>query len=319
VSDVSIIIAHREHDEAKASAYPLGLWMTLQSCMQDLEGSGIDYSFSIVTNGVERLHSDTTNVLHWTQEKAKKVEYLEHLPFVCPPPVARQTAIENSTGKILFLFDNHIMVKPGYFKRALESMEKYNMDMLHSTTRFFQGEKDCYHYKLRLAKNFWGEADDSPMFPEPYLIAVGGHGGCVIRRDAFDAVGGYQWGGWDGYGGEETYFDLKMWLLGRKVWLDPELLHYHYAGNRGYKRHYTDEFFINMMSVANIIGGEDWLYKVQDSFATNYMKMKSDKNMYDLMMIAQDKSAYHAEWLASKRECTLDELLEFFKQAKIAH
>lgn len=316
--DISVIIAHREAEECKASAYPMGLWMSMQSIIQDLKDSGFTYEFSIVTTGLKTLHSDTTNALHFVQ-KYGVIGYVEHFAEVLAPPVARQKAIDKAKGKYLFIFDNHIMVPPGYFKRAIESMEKYNMDSLHSVTRFFFGENDCYEYNLRLDKNFWGEATFEPKSQEPYRIAVAGHGGFVVRRDVFEEVGGYNWDGWDGYGGEETYFDLKLWLLGKNNWIDPKLLHYHYAGNRGYKRHYTDEFFINMMAIANIIGGEDWMYKVQASFATNYMKVNTGRSIFDLMMIAQEKSKEHSAWLASKRKMTLDELLAYFTANNIAY
>jgi hypothetical protein len=328
--DLSIIIAHRDVNEfpcidcktGKAvnasAAAPLGLWVTIHSIMEDLENSGLSYEFCILTNGSEKPHSDTQNVLHWL-DLTKHLTWVEHSVEPVSPPHARQRCTEHATGKYLFFFDNHVMVKPGYFKRALQSMEKYRMDMLHSTTRFFFGEKDCYHYKLKLNQNFWAESDFDAKSEEPYRCAMGGHGGFIVRRDVWEEVGGYGWENFKGYGGEESYFDLKMWLLGKENWIDPKLLHYHFAGSRGYKRHYTDEFFINMMGVANIIGGQDWMYKVQDSFTQNYMKMKTGKSIFDLMIEAEALSSEHAAWLASRRKLTLDELLDKFKADGIAH
>lgn len=329
--DISIIIAHRDVNEFPctsckdgkafnaASSAPLGLWATVHSIMEDLTNlPDVTYEFCIAVNGVEKFHADTQAVLHWLN-LAGKLKWAGHSVEPQAPPVARQQCVEQSTGKYLFFFDNHILVKPGYFKRALESMVRYDMDMLHSTTRFFFGEKDCYHYNLKLAKNFWAEAVFEPQCPEPYQIAAGGHGGFVVKADVWREVGGYGWSNFAGYGGEELYFDLKMWLLGKKNWLDPKLLHYHYAGNRGYKRHYTDEFFVNMMGVANIIGGSAWLYRVQDSFTNKFFKRNTGKSIFDLMMLAQSRSAEHAEWLAAKRIMTLDELLVFFEREGIAH
>lgn len=330
LKDITIIVAHRDVNEfpctscsdgkainAAASA-PLGLWATLHSCMEDLSNTGFSYEIRVITNGTEKPHSDTRNVLHWLNQ-TKYLTFSEHSIDPLSPPVARQRATVGATGKYLFFFDNHILVKPGYFKRAIESMEKYNMDMLHSTTRFFFGEKDCYHYTLRLEKNFWAESCFEKQRDEPYRIACAGHGGFIVRRDVWEEVGGYNWPNFKGYGGEEIYFDLKMWLLGKNNWVDPQLLHYHFAGNRGYPRHYTDDFFVNMLGVANIIGGEKWLYKVQKNFTKNYFKVNTGMTIFDLMVEAKSRSKEHAAWLTEKRQLTLDELLVYFKDNSIAH
>jgi hypothetical protein len=140
----------------------------------------------------------------------------------------------------------------------------------------------------------------------------------MVRKDVWDAVGGY-WDGFVGYGGEEPYFDLKCWELGYEVWVDPKIIHYHYAGDRGYRRHYTDEYFINMMAVANIIGGHHWLEKVGYNFLKNYPKSNTGKDMFDLQVEAQQRSQAHADYLASVRKMNLDELLQYFKQNLIAH
>jgi hypothetical protein len=327
--DLSIIIAHRDVNEfpctscngvavnAAASA-PLGLWATVHSCMEDLSNTDLKYEIRIQTNGTDKPHTDTLTVLHWLQSTGK-LTYSDNSVEPLAPPVARQMCVKDATGKYLFFFDNHILVKPGYFKRAIESMEKYNMDMLHSTTRFFFGEKDCYHYTLRLTKNFWAESCFEKQKEEPYKCAAGGHGGFIVRKSVWDEVGGYAWKNFKGYGGEEIYFDLKMWLLGKQVWVDPKLVHYHFAGSRGYRRHYTDEFFVNMMGVSNIIGGSDWLYKIQNNFTNNYFKVNTGKSIYTLMMEAEELSKEHAAELAAKRKMTLDELLKYFKREGIAH
>jgi hypothetical protein len=329
MKDFSIVIASREVNEFpckcgdkvknNAASAPMGLWATLHSCEIDLENSGLDYDYSLMINGCEKPHPDTTNILYYMRE-AKKLAYFGKSKEALSPPLARQSAVENCDGKYLFFFDNHCLVKPGYFKRALEMMEKYEMDMLHSTTRFYSGQPDNFHYKLLLKKNFWAESVCTPTDPiNPYKIACGGHGGFVVKRSAFNDVGGYKWDGFKGYGGEETYFDLKMWLMGKTNWIDPQLIHYHYAGNRGYSRHYTDDYFTNMLSVANIIGGNKWMNMVYENLSTKHFKMQTGKSMFDLMMDAEDISKEHAAWLAANRVRTLDEQLAYFDEHKIAY
>lgn len=303
MKDFSIVIAHRGN--------PMGLWATVHSIDSDLEGSGYDYDFSIYVNGEKdkRPHPDTKVLFHFmTQAGRLGWEGFSQAPLA--PPTARHVAAQHVDGKYLFFFDNHCLVKPGYFSAALKTFEQ-GADMVHSVTRYYspEAEKPLFEYKLTLEKNFWAEAVPTPVDPErPYRILAGGHGGFAVRHDVWDEVGGY-WDGFEGYGGEEMYFDLKMALLGKTNYLVPKMVHYHYAGQRPYKRHYTDEFYKNMLCCANIIGGKDWMNKVYGSFSKKFPKMMTGKTLFDILMEADKHSSEHAAWLASKRLMTLDELL----------
>lgn len=304
--DISIIIAHRGPE--------MGLWMTVESCMMDLENSGLTYEFRICSNGEEKLSEDMKRIKHFVEKTGHMGEFL-HVVQPTSPPSARQMVTENANGKFLFVFDNHCLPYPGYFKRGHDVMEAYHIDFLHSTTRFFAGEGTNYEYKLSLKRDFWTmEPYREPLKEQPYRIAVAGHGGFAVRNSAWKECGGY-WEGFEGYGGEETYTDLKFWLLGKEVWIDPKMIHLHWAGQRLYKRHFTDDYFKNMYMSANCIGGDEWLAKVFSStmrcsrFIPNGVKPTP---IYDLMLEAQKKSKNHSAWIAERRKMTLDELLIWF-------
>ena len=326
--DVSIIIAHRDVNsygcecglsvKNNASAQPLGLWATIHSIEMDLMESGLKYEFCIQTNGDTKLHVDTMTIIEHLRISGK-LGFHGHSKENMSPPNARQAAADHAKGTYLFFFDNHIMVKPGYFKQAIQSMIDYKMDMLHSTTIFFLDEQPVYHYNMKLDRNFWAEGSHTSRNETiPYRIAAAGHGGFVIKASTFKEVGGY-WSGFVGYGGEEIYFDLKMAMLDKTNWIDPKLIHYHYAGNRGYPRHFTDEFYINMMAVANIIGGEKWLNIVYNSFHKRYSKLLTGKTMFDLMDEAQEKSQKHANDLITLRHRDLESQLKYFVDNNIPH
>jgi len=309
--DFSIIIAHR------GSA--LGLWATVHSCEIDLSDPRCKYSYNyrIVTNGEKKLDPDSQNIINQLQ-KANKLGYVHHSEEPLAPPTARQMATEGADGKFLFFFDNHCMVTRDYFRRAIFDFEKYGMDMLHSTTRYFTGEPENFHYTLTLDKNFWtGQCATFPDHPyKPYPVAMGGHGGFAVKRDAWEEVGGY-WTGFEGYGGEESYFDLKMAMLDKTNYLDPYLSHWHYAGTRPYRRHFTDDYYCNMMMCANIIGGQQWMYRVYENFAKS--TKFPGKSIFALLEDAQLKSAEHAAWFAAKRKRTLEEQLVWFRDNNISH
>jgi hypothetical protein len=302
--DVSIIIAHRGAE--------LGLWATIHSCSIELQASGLTYEFCIAVNGEEKLSDDLTRIREYLGRTGTMQEFV-HVAEAMSPPSARQLATESANGKYLFFFDNHCLVNRGYFTRAIESMERYGIDVLHSTTKFFDGCETNYEYHLTLKRDFWtNKPYFDPVDPNvPYKVAMAGHGGFAVKRDFWERIGGY-WPGFVGYGGEESYFDLKTWLFGSSVWLDPQMVHYHWAGVRSYARHFTPDYFRNMLMCANVIGGEQWMYTVFNSFKKFPQRKMKDIEivpLFDILCEAQAKSQQHAKWLADKRVTTLDDFL----------
>jgi hypothetical protein len=320
MKDFSIVIAHRGD--------PMGLWLTIHSCEIELEGTKHDYEYCLCVNGEEdqkksgastRMTGPDLEGIIRHLDKSGKLGHVTIYQKSISPPSARQIAASHAKGNILAFLDNHCLVSKGYFDRALHVMQAKNMDMLHSTTKWFEGDSNVvYHYLLTLSNNFWAKGS---LIPEcgsmqPYRIAAGGHGGFMVRSDVWKEVGGY-WTGFNGYGGEEIYFDLKMAMLDKTNWIDPRLIHWHYAGKRPYARHYSDDYYKNMLMCANIIGGEQWMCKVAHSFADKFPRSKQEP--FDLYMDAYYKSEDHAKQLASIRHRTLEEQLDLFRAEGIAY
>lgn len=308
--DFSIVIPHRGN--------PLGFWATICSCEEELIGSSYKYNYVIVSNG-EKLPEEAKVTIRNLGDKVK-----EHIHIDSPltPPKARQVGVDAADGKILFFFDNHCLVGKTYFDRAMAHMHSGKMDMLHSASRFYNGIT-TYHYTLKLAYNFWGDGGRKPWNEfSPYKVAMSGHGGFVIPKTVWEEVGGY---GPDsllqGYGGEEPLFDLKMWRYGKNVWLDPKLIHYHYTGERGYPRHYTDDYYTNMLTVASCIGGEEWLYKIFNSLLSKSHIRPLNGNpkpWMELLEIATNRSSEYAKEIDSKSIRTLNDCLRMFREEGIA-
>lgn len=307
MADLTIVIPSRGN--------PLGLWATLHSCFQDLEASQISADFVVVTNG-DYVIPEEDQCLQALQSKGVLRKHL-HFSEPLTPPVARQRGAAETDSKYIAFFDNHCIVARQYFERALLDMEQIGMDMLHSTTVFYAGGIANYEYRLKLAHNFWGEAHSVPLVTyKPYKIAVGGHGGFLVRKSVWDEVGGYGPENlFVGYGGEEMLFDLKMWRYGKNNFIDPKVIHYHYTGSRGYDRHHTDDYYTNMLVTAHVIGGEKWLYKVAESFITKpHIRFKPKKSMFDLVEDAYHRSKAYAAEVDAKSKFTLDELLVWFRE-----
>jgi len=314
--DISIIIAHRGPE--------MGLWMTIESCIMDLSSTGYTYEFRVCSNGEEKISDDLKRIKHFTEKSGHMGEFL-HVVQPTAPPTARQMITEKANGRYLFFFDNHCIPTPGYFTRGVSMMDANGIDFLHSTTRFFEGEGLNYSYELALKRDFWTLQPYRELpkgnTGQPYRVACAGHGGFAVRSDFWKKIGGY-YQGFDGYGGEETSTDLKVWRMGGEVWLDPKLIHLHWAGERAYKRHFTDDYFRNMYMSANIIGGDEWLARVFSSTmkCSRFINTKGNKKptpIYDLMLQAQKKSNPYAKWINEHSIRTLDEVLEYLKRESI--
>lgn len=297
----------------------MGLWATISSCEAALSTTDLTANYSVVTNGEPKAKSQGAHLLDFLSRSGKLASH-KHFDDPLTPPDARQSASEDADGKYLAFFDNHCVANADYFARAHANMEHYGMAMLHSTTVFHPGEDPHYHYRLKLASNFWAESE--LMIPnkyKAYRIAAGGHGGFIVRSDVWKRLGGYGPKGlFSGYAGEEITTDLRFWMFGEEVWLDPKLIHYHFVGDRGYPRHYTDDYYRNLMISANVIGGEHWMYKVYDNFVKS-PRMKSDLSMYELMMQASDRSAEYAHYVRTNAKQTLEEQLDYFRENLIAY
>jgi hypothetical protein len=303
--DISVIIPHRGN--------PIGLWATIHGCEIDLINSGLTYEYIVVANGDRELPFELKELKH---QLGDKIGEFIHNPPPLAPPSARQLGAECAVGETLFFFDNHCLVNRGFFQQALSRMKELGADILHSTTIYY-ANKPHYHYVLSLDKDFWvQESKEAPMYyrTEPYRIAMAGHGGFSVRRDTFFEIGGYgPLEMFQGWAGEESYFDLKAAMFGKTNWLDPTLIHYHYASeNRGYPKIHSDNFYRNMMVAANCIGGKVWVDKVFNTFKSG-PKQVSDLTIEDLYAQAIERSDKHRQWIEQHKTFTLEEVLEGFK------
>jgi hypothetical protein len=285
-------------------------WFTLQTCEMAVQNCPARYKFIIVENGrgAEPLPSVAQEFLR--EFAANHPLDLVSVPEALSPPSARNMGAALGTGEYIFFFDSHVVPAHDYFSRAISQMAAKKLDMLHSSYRY--GASDSrFHYQLD--DSFWGtpEVYVPQDRNEPYRCAASGHGGFVVRRSVWEKLGGY-WSDFRAYAGEEVYWDLKMWLTGHEVWIDPKLIHAHLPGARVYQRHYTAHYFINQMACANILGGEELARSKY-----RFLRRIPQAQPFDMMTLfreALDRSAAHAQELQSTFIRSYNEQLEWFAQ-----
>lgn len=317
--DISIVIAHRGD--------PMGLWSSIHSCIEELKHTDYSYEFCICVNGeAERIKSekhkagtilcpDTHAVLHFLS-KSNLLGYLKIIQSSVSPPTARQYASEKASGKYLFFFDNHVLVARNYFSEAINTLEN-EADLVHSKTTFFTGEDDTYEYELLLNTTFWATASLKPKQETAYPIAVAGHGGFAVKTTVWRDVGGYP-DVFRGYAGEELTLDLKLWMQGYQVWINPQMVHYHWAGKRAYARHFTADYYRNLLMSANIVGGYKYLMRVYLHIIKNFPELTSTSFFNILTEAYYASDGYRIE-LHKRAIRTLDEQLDYFDDHRIPY
>jgi hypothetical protein len=208
------------------------------------------------------------------------------------PPAARNIGAAAGKGEFIFFFDDHCDVAPAYFQNAVDTFESVGADCLHGVVEHnYDGEAftetlgKTFHLNLdELDEDFWGTPAPTPYKSHPYRVAVAPHSSFAIKRSVWEEIGGY-WDGFVGWRGGASYLSLKLNMLDKAVYLDPNISHWHFFGNlRDYKTcrlllskssgksleslPFTATRFNSvhdMLSVANIIGGNQWARKVADS------------------------------------------------------
>jgi len=327
-----------------------GLYITIASCEKLLRDSGLDYRYFIVDNG-NPVAGEFREAFDRTLEYVKSTGRAEiiYSAEALSPPSARNRGAAAGKGDLIFFFDNHCKVDSGYFAYSILTHERLNADAVHGRFRFPRWDTCAYHRVQTLKDNFWGMFAEFPLpdslaqfhvsaasdltwpvgQPLPYRAVLTGHGGFSVRRDTWEEVGGY-WDEFLGFGGEESYFDLKLALLGKTNWINPNVSHWHKLDTkRPYK--WTVESFPlyveNMLCAANIIGGHEWARTVANSQRDlkNHWLMQSKESKARLKEReaalgtdmdhekrfdrALQRSDERARWLAGRRLRTLDEVL----------
>ena len=196
----------------------LGVWATMHACESQLRATGFSSEYCVFTNGRE-ADEPLLNMKNAGM-------FLGETDEALPPPVARNCAAVMATGSILVFLDDHVIPGPRWFELVAQALHKY--DVVHTSYQTFLGGPRYFHYSPLNTETMRGDYSTVPQSWKPYPCKAAPHGAWAIRRKDWESLGGY--GDWyDGFGGEEAYFDMKAWAHGMTVGLEPNALYWHYS------------------------------------------------------------------------------------------
>jgi GT2 family glycosyltransferase len=150
------------------------------------------------------------------------------------PPQGRNLAASKARGEYLVFLDDHVLPTADWFTEVLLRRK----DLMHGAYKTSLGSAPTYFHFYGIKSMVEGDYRREPLTSQPYMCGSAGHSNFAIRREVFEAVGGY-WPDYQGFGGEEASFDLSVWAAGYEVWMNPKMLCYHFsarAEQRGYEK-----------------------------------------------------------------------------------
>ena len=303
--DISVVIpARNEHPQAT---------FTLQRIWDELEGSGLDWETIIVDNLSDDRTSSFCKDRYWHVEGRHKIVHYDDSASCWG---ARNAGVAQAEGRLVFLFDAHVLVSTHLLLLHFAAMEDHpSATILYSPVIWMGDSKKhtCYGYSLgenceHLYRKFWGSWTRQKRSDSPYRIPMSGTAGVCIRREFLERVGG-----WPEelrvYGGGEQWISLLCWMLGGECWVHPGTYLYHLADRRGYSDGTNETHFFNKCLVAYALGGEKWLNVVVGRrMATS--SLCYHPAFYKLAEEAKAAGQKYREWVDANKVYTLDEVLE---------
>lgn len=177
---------------------------------------------------------------------------------------ARTLGFNEVKGDITIFSDAHVIVHKNTIQQLVDCIEG-GANLVHTPVATLGDDPanpyKGYAYKLCLQSKFWGEYTNRNLKDEPYTVAMGGFAFCGGQTRFLRELGLWHDGFRGSYSGGEQYIDLKTWLLGGKVWIEPNALVFHSSIPRGY--HFTNEcMWHNTLMACYCIAGEDWMQTV---------------------------------------------------------
>lgn len=209
-------------------------------------------------------------------------------------------------GKYLFFSDGHMSYKRGYFQRMIRAIDETG-GIAHGTIGWLgaypPGVSMGYQYTIKLGEEIKGTWNNYKLAEDYFYIPLQGHCCLGMRRKQFLEFDGYP-KYHRCYGGGEFYLDMKWWMFGSKVVVDPQAVAYHLCAPRGYNYHH-DDYVHNVFLIGFSLGMDEWVERAY----LNWMRKGNPKEVNRLYEEARKEAQEDREFIAKKRVKTFNELI----------
>jgi len=290
---------------------------TIQSILNDLESflKPSEYEIILCANACDDWHKCDPHkraVLGTVEYMATMGGYSRRTIRYLIDPIAanhttRNRGVEMARGKYIFLSDAHMSYKPGYFKRMIQTIDETG-GLVHSAIgwlgAFPVNKTNGMSYTIKLGEEIKGTWNNYAVSQNDWFyIPAQGHCCLGFKRDQFLDFKGYP-EYHRCYGGGEFYLDMKWWLFGSKVVVEPRAIGYHLRSIRGYSYNY-DDYIHNVLAIGIALGMDDWAERT----FINWHKKGNPEVMKRLWEEAKKETVSDRRFIESRRNKTFNELI----------
>ena len=239
---------------------PEGLYLSVFAALEQLEKSNLEWEIVISADG-------GTPVKYEQAHPNIRVLRLTGSNRTGSPQGTRDAGIRASQYRNVLCIDSHVVVSD--IEKWVREHERLNAAISFPAMVGVGAEMfKIYGNHMDFDKCFWNVLTYSqPKSQEPFRVCQCAHSAFIVDREWYLKDGGYTLEQ-HGYGAEEPMLALLAWLMGREVWMIPQITHAHYMPTgRNDGAGETNDFARNFMIAAYICGGSEYLQKIQQNFS----------------------------------------------------
>lgn len=229
-------------------------------------------------------------------------------------PLAGNHAVRNlgaqmARGKYVFFSDAHMTYAPGYFRHMLDTVQRLG-GIVHSPIGWHgayplkPGRGLGYQYSIKLGEEIKGTWNNQLVDKdEAFYIPALGHCSLIVNREEFLNFRGYPTVH-RCYGGGEFYVNMKWWMFGSTVAVEPKAYAWHLASGRGYSYNH-DDYKINVLGIAWALGMDDW----RERAYINWLRTGRKDVMERLYRVSADEHEQDRQFVKKHRQTTFNEMI----------
>lgn len=305
-----------------------GLWYTVVAALADLENDFAPGEYEII-GVIDGPEDDQSIITNMKQQKMCKLLFTN----TGTPQKNRHIGLLEAEADYVFFLDSHVIPSRGFFKRVLQTAEEHSdVAIVHAAHCFWKRDKMNFGYNMDWMNYFWSfKSEIAPQRSDAaYPICLSGHGAMCVNKKLYLQIGGY-WDALQGWGGEEPQLNLKVWLLGYRILMEPRVYHWHFMPSKRQLKEvqHSLPYARNFLLVAYASGGQQYLEYVYHFFtqmenrhatleeAIHAKPQAPYQELYDT--IPQIAAAERATISGGPFAGDLDKLREFFTTNGIPH